>query len=334
MHFSADTLDDLMNNVFKTLLKCPFDIKTSRGITCEVFGIILELKNPRARLSRTETRGKTFSALGEFLWYLSRKNELDFIKYYIPHYKKESDDGKTIYGGYGTRLFNFIRKDGPDFLSFFNRRYNQIDTVIDLLKRKPTTRRAVIQLFDVSDIVKKRKEIPCTCTLQFVIRDNRLCMYTSMRSNDAFYGLPHDIFCFTMLQEIVARALNVELGSYHHSVASLHLYEDKKGIVEEYLNEGFQSTLDYMPSMPLGDPWGAISTVLMYEEKIRNNKLKDNQLNTNIDSYWADIIRLLQIHSLAKKNDQEGIKFIQESIKSDVYNTYINSKIDELEITN
>ena len=178
----------------------PFDISTSRGKTSEIIGALLLLKNPLARISRTETKGTPFSALGELIWYLSKTNNLDFISYYIPKYIEESEDGKTIYGGYGPRLFNFHDK------------FNQVEIVIDLLRRKPSTRRAVIQLFDAEDIVEKRIEIPCTCTLQFMIRNNKLHMFTSMRSNDAFLGLPHDIFTFTLFQEIIARTLNVELG--------------------------------------------------------------------------------------------------------------------------
>jgi len=40
--------------------------------------------------------------------------------------------------------------------------------------------------------------------MQFMVRRRRLHLLTNMRSNDAFIGLPHDIFAFTMLQEIMA----------------------------------------------------------------------------------------------------------------------------------
>src|SRR5690606_4963573 len=122
--------------------------------------------------------------------YLSKSNNLDFIKYYIPPYHKASDDKVTIHGGYGPRLFNM------------NGHINQVDNIINLLKTNPSSRRAVIQLFDAEDLLNYHSDIPCTNTLQFTIRDDKLIMMTSMRSNDAFLGLPHDIFCFTMLQEI------------------------------------------------------------------------------------------------------------------------------------
>ncbi|MDB5283954.1 MAG: hypothetical protein JWO06_3029, partial [Bacteroidota bacterium] len=186
---SYDTLDDLMNDVFEDLLSRPFDVTPTRGISSEIIGASLNLKNPLARLSRTETKGKAFSAIGELLWYLSKNNSLEFIKHYIPDYADESEDGLTIYGGYGPRLFN-LRGE-----------INQIANVIALLKEKPFSRKAVIQLFDGQDINEAHDEIPCTCTMQFFIRHCKLHMYTTMRSNDAFKGLPHDVFAFTMLQE-------------------------------------------------------------------------------------------------------------------------------------
>jgi thymidylate synthase len=325
MEKTTKTLDDLMHKVFTELVNRPFNISTSRGDTSEIQGVILRLDNPRARLSRTETKGMPFSALGELLWYLSKSNKLNFIYHYIKPYEDESDDGRTIYGAYGPRLFNWRRKRISIFKKYRN--INQIGTVIDLLERKPCTRRAVIQLFDAEDIVDYHREIPCTCTLQFMIRDEKLHLFTCMRSNDAFKGLPHDVFSFTMLQEIIARKLGVEIGTYSHAVGSLHLYRDKLDQANQYLNEGYQSTIDIaMPSMPKEDPWPAIKVLLDAESKIRLNKKIDIS-KINLDPYWLDLARLLQIHSLSKKDKYDEIKIIQNSMHSNIYNTYIDKKI-------
>ena len=50
-------------------------------------------------------------------------------------------------------------------------------------------------------------------------------MVVHMRSNDAYIGLAHDVFAFTFMQEIVARDVGLDLGTYTHSVGSLHLYD-------------------------------------------------------------------------------------------------------------
>lgn len=313
MYISAPTLDDLLMRVLQILLDCNSRVKASRGNMKEILGVLLKLPNPRARLSRTETRGRMFSCLGEFLWYLSGTNSLSFITHYIPDYQDNSDDGKTVYGGYGPRLF---KMDG---------RINQFENVIKLLTRLPTSRRVVIQLFDAADIARGHpKDIPCTCTLQFMIRQRKLYMFTCMRSNDAFLGLPHDIFSFTMFQEYVARILGVEPGSYKHAVGSLHLYDHHFSAARRYIEEGWQEQIS-MPAMPIGDPRPAMATVLKCERQIRNGK-KVNPSALGLDSYWADLVRLLQIHWEAKKENRKAITRIKQEMSSSVFNTYIQKR--------
>jgi thymidylate synthase len=201
----------------------------------------------------------------------------------------------------------------------------QVDNVINLLKKKSDSRQAVIQLFDASDIVEEHKDIPCTCTLQFLIRQNRLHMITNMRSNDAFLGLPHDVFAFTMLQEIVARSLEVELGTYKHAVGSLHLYDENRNSAQQFLDEGWQSKVP-MPPMPIGDPWHAISVLLTAESKIRRGHEIDFD-TLGIDPYWVDLVRILQIFQYTNNQDKIGkVAQFKKKMHSNVYNPYINKR--------
>ncbi len=296
MQISHRVLDDLLRKVFRRLLASKHRIKASRpGTARELIGVLLKLERPRARLSRSETRGRAFSCLGEFLWYLSGDNQLDFIRYYLKEYAKELDDGKTVYGGYGPRIF-------------CQRGHNQLENVITLLGKQPTSRRAVIQLFDAEDIAGKerRSDIPCTCTLQFMLREEKLHLIASMRSNDAFKGLPHDIFAFTMLQEVTARMLGVGVGTYRQFVGNLHLYDYDEIAAQQYIEEGFQDPVA-MPAMPEGDPWPSIRAVLAAEARIRAGETLDANA-CGVDAYWADLIRLLQIFSAKDNRTIEGLK--------------------------
>ena len=204
------SLDDLMRQAIKYVLRRGTLIAPTKGEALDVTGVRLELTNPRARLSRSETRGRLFSCLGELCWYLAGTNEMDQIAYYIPQYRDYDENGR-VHGGYGPRL------RGPG-------NANQIDYVINRLKSGPDSRKAVIQIFDREDVVGHHLDVPCTCSLQFVVRDGYLHLVTYMRSNDLYLGMPHDVFAFTMIQELIARSLQVELGRYIHMVGSLHLY--------------------------------------------------------------------------------------------------------------
>ena len=161
-----------------------------------------------------------------------------------------------VFGGYGARLF----KPWKGVLQF--------DNVIKLLKTRPTSRQAVIQLFDATDLAKPHKDVPCTCTLQLFIRRGKLDLIVYMRSNDVI-SVFHDMFCFTMLQEIAARTLAVELGIYKHCVGSLHLYDVDAPKAESFLAEGWQSTKSDMPPMPAGNPAPGIALLLRAEAAVQ-----------------------------------------------------------------
>jgi len=252
--------------------------------------------------------------LGELLWYLTRRSDLGFIEYYIPRYVKESEDGSTVFGGYGERMFAYGG-------------INQVANVLTLLRARPDSRRAVIQVFGADDLSKTRKTVPCTCTLQFLIRQGQLEMFVTMRSNDAYLGLPHDVFAFTMLQEIMACSLGCKLGKYSHAVGSLHLYEQNRADAEVYLDEGFQSTTIAMPSMPTVDPWRSIANVMSVEQSVRNGSFPVFA-QLDIDEYWRDICRLLVIYKLSKFRKADEILELKEQMHSSVFDMYIDQRFE------
>jgi thymidylate synthase len=317
--FSEATLDDLMRVVVEEILEKGEDTEPSKGKAREINGVLLELRNPRARLSGTETRGKPFSCLGELCWYLAKSDELAFIEYYISEYEKYAD-GDKIFCGYGPRFFDW---NGID----------QVANIVALLKEKRPSRQAVIQLFDARDIIEKHNHVPCTCTLQFMIRRDQLLMFVNMRSNDAYRGLPHDIFAFTMLQEITARELGVEIGTYKHSVGSLHLYEENIESAKQFMSEGWQSTKEAMPAMPAGDPQPNINLALELEASIRVDGVCNAANLKKLDPYWADLVRLLQVYRHKKHSDSQtadAIRAIRQDMNSPIYSPFIDNVLAKL----
>lgn len=205
-------------------------------------------------------------------------------------------------------------------------KYDQISNVIRLLKEKPSSKRAVVQIFDAADIAAPHAEVPCTCTLQFMIRDARLHALTYMRSNDAFLGLPHDVFAFTMLQELLARSIGVEVGGYKHVAGSLHLYEEHEGAAQQYLREGIQARIGVaMPAMPSGDPWPSIQVLLETEARIRTGEAIDETTWT-VEPYWRDLVLLLQAFRHYKDKDEAKIAEVTQRLTSSVFKTYLEQK--------
>lgn len=311
--FCAETLDDLLHEVTVQVLAEGIEIKPTRGRAKELSGVMLELTNPLARISRTESRGKLFSCLGELMWYLAKSNDRDFIEYYIRDYGDPAD-GDEIFGGYGPRLFDW---NG----------INQFRSVRDRLRDNPDSRRAVIQLFAASDIKETPHNVPCTCTLQFMIRNDRLNLVTHMRSNDIYLGLPHDVFCFTMLQEIMARDLGLELGTYKHMVGSLHLYLKDVPDMKDFLREGWQPTSALMPSMPTGNPWPSIKTVLDAERAVRLDENMGAVSVAVLHPYWADLVRLLRVFKASRNRDSGLMRTLRDEIRTPDYHHFVDQRI-------
>lgn len=315
MFIQEDTLDDLLHSVFRKLLKSKNRVSPTKGSNREEIGVLLKIKSPRARMSRTEQRSTLGSCLGESLWYLSGSAELDFIEHYIPSYRefcKLPPDATISDGAYGPRLFG--TSNG----------FDQVARIIQKL-RQPNghdSRKAVIQIFDKSDW--ENHDVPCTCTLQFFARGDVLHLFVSMRSNDAYRGLPHDVFAFTWLQEFVARSIEHEIGTYTHAAGSLHLYDSDENLARRFVDEGWQEKIE-MPAMPLGDPWQSLSWLLKAELGIRKGGTSIPNA-TGIDTYWVDLARLLLIMSLYKAEDFKGIVTEKRRLSSPVYEAFVRGR--------
>jgi thymidylate synthase len=130
-----------------------------------------------------------------------------------------------------------MQRIAPTFKNFLNggslhgaygpRTSMQFQPMLDRLAEDPSTRQAIVTVWDpMHDIMQEgRKDLPCTLSFTFSIRKNKLCMATHMRSNDVWWGWSYDLFQFTQLQCTVANYFDLDPGPYIHYADSLHLYE-------------------------------------------------------------------------------------------------------------
>lgn len=322
MFIEKNSLDDIVTDLLQQIRNHGVEQHNKKGKNKEILGVYIKLTNPLNRISTSFAKSIFVSPIGEFLWYMSGSDQLSFIEYYIPNYPEFSNNKKTLNGAYGARLFN-----KENILA------DQVRNVIKLLKEKRNTRQAVIQIFDKNDLlIPGNLDIPCTCTLQFFIRENKLSLFVTMRSNDVYVGLPHDIFCFTMLQEIISKELGTELGDYNHFITSCHYYmkDDKK--VNRYLSEGLQTSKTQMKPMPNDTDLKMIEMILKYEMKIRTEENFDID-SLQIDYYWKDLLYILKIFSLSKKIKNKGdlkneIKKLLPRLDNENYKIYLADKYD------
>jgi len=127
---------------------------------------------------------------------------------------------------YNKNFRNFINENTGKFDGAYAPRIKrQIMYIYDLLKRDPDTRQAIININNESD-KHESKDVPCTISFQFILREGKLHMTTYMRSNDILWGTPYDINAFCFIQSALALWLDVETGTYTHFVGSMHAYDD------------------------------------------------------------------------------------------------------------
>lgn len=188
-----------------------------RGIpTWEILGATVTLDNPRDRIVTARSRKMNIAfAIAEWFSFMLGIDNIDFFTQFIGSYGQFSTDGQRLDGCYGTRIntVNGIRYQ------------SQLNEVARILQSDPMSRQAVMSIYERDDLYGKGgKNTPCTLNLQFLIRDGRLDMITYMRSSDVYKGITNDIVVFTLIQEFLARQLDVELGKFTLCAGSLHIY--------------------------------------------------------------------------------------------------------------
>lgn len=274
----------------------PEFIVSPRGFTNrERLNINFKINNPRERICYLPSRKTNIIFnFAEVLWYLSGSNSLEFIEHYCKGMRKYSKNGHTLTGcAYGPKIF-----------AFGERKINQWDRIIKLLRDDDAaSKRAVIQIFDPDEVLDSSNiDLTCTLGLQFFVRENKLYLSAFMRANDCFRGIVSDVFSFTFIQELLAAELDLEMGSYYHNVGTLHTFDYDDKNIQEVLNESGKepALIPYkFPKMPRGDNWRHIRVLLELEEALRKEKILfslDVLERTGLPEYWAQILLLFGIH--------------------------------------
>jgi len=279
----------------------------------EILGYQFKILNPRNRIPYVPGRDLSVHyMIAELLWYLSGNNSTEWISNYSAFWSKISDDGSTANSAYGARIF----KPHDRIASTIKQDWTQWDYVINELKSDPDSRRAVIHIRSPQDSLLAQLDVPCTLSLQFFLRNDKVHMVVSMRSSDVILGLAYDVSAFTIFQELLAVQLTKELGrsiglgSYTHLSASLHVYERHFKMVEKILNEDMKQDYRNIPEMPLMPSDIPLEDLMAVEKDLRKSKTSSSLIKTveNFgfsNDYWKDWCKVLASHKALKLDDQK-----------------------------
>lgn len=110
---------------------------------------------------------------------------------------------------------------------------NQLEYVVETLKKDPNSRRVMINLWDV-DKLHEMALTPCCYNIIFNILDGKLYMQLNIRSSDVALGLPFNIFQFQVLHKLIAHECKVEPADMIVMISNLHYYDRHE---EKLLNQ-------------------------------------------------------------------------------------------------
>jgi thymidylate synthase len=189
--------------------------------------------------------------VAEWTWYMRGWNDLRELTRFNPNMAAFSDDGLTLAGAYGPRL-------AP-----------QWPYVLAMLLKDRDSRQSVAAIF--SPCPAPSKDIPCTLSLQFLIRENKLNLIVTMRSSDVWLGLPYDMFSFSQMQNALAGELKTERGWIQFNLGSSHLYKEHEELARECLSMLSWYTMEspalpgWIPpisDLPLQRPWNYYAEIV------------------------------------------------------------------------
>lgn len=211
--------DDLAHDLDKHDIT-GFHQSQPRGRKCnETIDCSIKILEPQNCLVWSKVRNLSPIYLAkECAWYKggSRKVEDAPSKVWVDLANKDGDEIGLVNSNYGHYIFTQRDNKNPN-LSVF-------EATVELLKRDKDSRQAIWQI----PIMKHRQDddTPCTSSLQFLVRDNKLYCTVYMRSCDIWFGFANDVSQFIIWQMMLARELDVELGWYRHVFGSFHVYEE------------------------------------------------------------------------------------------------------------
>lgn len=156
------------------------------------------------------------SAIKELNWiWLYRSNDVKFLRdsLGVNYWNEWQDENGTIKKGYGYQL----AKPLYDYSS-------QVDYIIGEIKNNPNSRRIITELWNVDDL-EDMTLTPCLHHTQWIVENGKLILFLKQRSVDVALGLVSNIWQYQVLQHLIAKECNLEVGDLIWTGVNVHIYD-------------------------------------------------------------------------------------------------------------
>ena len=179
------------------------------------------------------------SIIYELLWFLRGDTNVQYLQEHgvriWNEWAREDGDLGPIYG--------YQWRSWPDY---HGRHIDQIQQIIDQLRRDPDSRRMLVSAWNVAQL-DQMALAPCHCLMQFYVAEGRLSLQLYQRSADVFLGVPFNIASYALLLMMIAQVTGLEVGDFVHTFGDVHIYRDHLEQVELQL----ERTPKTLPQMKL-----------------------------------------------------------------------------------
>ncbi|NCP76372.1 thymidylate synthase [Shewanella vesiculosa] len=229
-----DTLQDIITNGVKK------GDRTGTGTT-SVFGrqIRHDLSKGFPLLTTKKLHFKSIA--NELIWFLSGDTNIEWLKSHgVSIWNEWATDSGDLGPVYGKQWTAWPTKDGGSI--------NQIDYVVDTLKRNPNSRRILFHGWNVEYLpdetispqenAKNGKMAlpPCHLLYQFYVANNKLSAQLYIRSSDSFLGLPYNTASLALLTHMLAQQCNLIPHEIIISIGDLHAYSNHLSQIQTQLS--------------------------------------------------------------------------------------------------
>lgn len=272
------------------------------------------LRHPRNRLLRGDgSRYAPGQAAARFLYFLSGSDRREQIEFYTGSVEAFASDGLALGGSaHGVRLFHRLLGR-----SLF-------EHALACLQTDGESNRAVIPFYWSQDVGCGHKDAPCLLAILPYRRGGKLFMSVQMRAQELSRLLAYDVFELSMLQELLASTLSLELGTYAHGAFALQLVEretaDPRGMVAQLARN--PQAAPPMAPMPPVDPTTR-SCVGRWEERLRAAIVAGcgvqclHALRGEASPYWFDLLASAAAHAISRRSGPEAAAGLAELLSQD-----------------
>lgn len=158
------------------------------------------------------------SVAHEILWLLKGDTNISYLR----------DNGVTIWDEWADENGNLGPVYGKQWRAWEapdGRVIDQIQYVVDEIRRNPHSRRLVVSAWNPADLPRMALP-PCHTLFQFYVLNGRLSCQLYQRSADAFLGVPFNIAGYALLTHMLAHVMDLKPGEFIHTLGDAHLYSN------------------------------------------------------------------------------------------------------------